>query len=432
MVASVDGAGALGGTTRRLSSDADRAVFALLRQLADVILVGAGTVRAERYGAEPVDPTHAEQRIATGQSPAPGIAVVSRSLDLDPSSTLFVAAATRTIVITCTAAPPDRRRALQDVADVIDAGTDAVDVGAARGRAAQPRAPSDLVRGRTAPARTAGRRTSARRAVPDVLTAARRRDHRRGCSPSRTSASRTAPSRPAPRGATTACSAGTSSSEATAAPRWLSRGRSTAQGSCCTASPQRADRGADRAHGRTVLESQGRRRMDDPEGRVPARRRGPARGGQTGVRRGDRPARPGLGRSSLWGRSGSPAARSSACGLRPATSTPTTTVSGTFTMEWPPRSGELQEFPELDRAAWVRIDRARELIVRAQQDFLDRLVELVKVTPARCRPRRRHQAEHELGRQSVGVVKVREILGREPVRRPPQPSLDHRSSTSQQ
>ncbi|MFD5796677.1 NUDIX domain-containing protein [Streptomyces diastatochromogenes] len=48
---------------------------------------------------------------------------------------------------------------------------------------------------------------------------------------------------------------------------------------------------------------------------------------------------------------------------------------GTFTMEWPPRSGRTQEFPELDRVAWFGLDQARELIVTAQAAFLDRLAE---------------------------------------------------------
>ncbi|GGW44209.1 DNA mismatch repair protein MutT [Streptomyces lucensis JCM 4490] len=54
---------------------------------------------------------------------------------------------------------------------------------------------------------------------------------------------------------------------------------------------------------------------------------------------------------------------------------PATVVPGTFTMEWPPRSGRRQEFPELDRVAWFRTDRAREVIITAQAAFLDRLAE---------------------------------------------------------
>lgn len=48
---------------------------------------------------------------------------------------------------------------------------------------------------------------------------------------------------------------------------------------------------------------------------------------------------------------------------------------GTFTMEWPPRSGRMQEFPELDRVAWLGLDRARGLVIAAQTAFLDRLAE---------------------------------------------------------
>ncbi|MER7087142.1 NUDIX domain-containing protein [Streptomyces rochei] len=54
---------------------------------------------------------------------------------------------------------------------------------------------------------------------------------------------------------------------------------------------------------------------------------------------------------------------------------PATVAPGTFRMEWPPRSGRIVEFPELDRVAWFRVDRAREVIVRAQAAFLDRLAE---------------------------------------------------------
>ncbi|MFG2325860.1 NUDIX domain-containing protein [Streptomyces sp. NPDC048568] len=54
---------------------------------------------------------------------------------------------------------------------------------------------------------------------------------------------------------------------------------------------------------------------------------------------------------------------------------PATVVPGTFRMEWPPRSGRTQEFPELDRVAWFPVGRAREVIVTAQAAFLDRLAE---------------------------------------------------------
>ncbi|MFD4561713.1 NUDIX domain-containing protein [Streptomyces sp. NPDC058469] len=54
---------------------------------------------------------------------------------------------------------------------------------------------------------------------------------------------------------------------------------------------------------------------------------------------------------------------------------PAAMVPGTFRMEWPPKSGQVQEFPELDRVEWLSLERAREVIVTAQATFLDRLAE---------------------------------------------------------
>jgi predicted NUDIX family NTP pyrophosphohydrolase len=52
-----------------------------------------------------------------------------------------------------------------------------------------------------------------------------------------------------------------------------------------------------------------------------------------------------------------------------------TVRSNTFSLEWPPRSGRMQEFPEVDRAGWFAPDAAREAIVPAQAPFVDRLLE---------------------------------------------------------
>ncbi|MEU9183824.1 NUDIX domain-containing protein [Streptomyces sp. NPDC048484] len=54
---------------------------------------------------------------------------------------------------------------------------------------------------------------------------------------------------------------------------------------------------------------------------------------------------------------------------------PSAMVPGTFTMEWPRGSGRVREFPELDRVEWLDLDRSRIVIVKAQAEFLDRLVE---------------------------------------------------------
>ena len=53
-------------------------------------------------------------------------------------------------------------------------------------------------------------------------------------------------------------------------------------------------------------------------------------------------------------------------------------ASNTFTMEWPPRSGRTQEFPEIDRAEFFPIELAKEKINQAQVEFLDRLLEHVR------------------------------------------------------
>jgi predicted NUDIX family NTP pyrophosphohydrolase len=54
---------------------------------------------------------------------------------------------------------------------------------------------------------------------------------------------------------------------------------------------------------------------------------------------------------------------------------PATCVSNTVLLEWPPGSGRTQEFPEVDRVAWLGPDEARRLLVTAQRAFVDRLVE---------------------------------------------------------
>jgi riboflavin biosynthesis pyrimidine reductase len=131
MVSSADGAASQEGATKDLSSETDRHVFALLRTLSDVILVGAATAREEHYNA--VRPRELWRHLREGRSQTPPIAVVSGRLDLDPQSPLITAAPAdaRTIVITTAQAPPDRRAELATHADVIVAGEQAVDLKAA-------------------------------------------------------------------------------------------------------------------------------------------------------------------------------------------------------------------------------------------------------------------------------------------------------------
>jgi riboflavin biosynthesis pyrimidine reductase len=131
MVASADGAGAFEGLSAGLSSAADRKLFALLRALCDVVLVGAGTARTEGYRPARRRPELAFAR--EGRTATPPIALVSRALDVDPDSALFAQAPpdARTIVITCDASPAGLRATVARVADVIVAGEGAVDLAAA-------------------------------------------------------------------------------------------------------------------------------------------------------------------------------------------------------------------------------------------------------------------------------------------------------------
>jgi riboflavin biosynthesis pyrimidine reductase len=131
MVASADGAAALDGRSGGLSGDADRLVFSVLRSLADVILVGAGTARAEGY--RPVRPGEVWTALRDGRAPVPPIAVVTGKLDLNEDAPLLAGAAegARTIVLTSQAAPAARRAAVARHADVVVAGPGAVSPAAA-------------------------------------------------------------------------------------------------------------------------------------------------------------------------------------------------------------------------------------------------------------------------------------------------------------
>lgn len=133
MVASVDGGTAVEGRTGVLSSPSDKALFLYLRTLADVVLVGAQTVRAEGYGTVKASDDVRAERTARGQTPAAALAVVTRSLDLDWSSRLFAEASQRPFVIAPVDAPPDRLKQADEVATVIRAGTGSVDLAAALG-----------------------------------------------------------------------------------------------------------------------------------------------------------------------------------------------------------------------------------------------------------------------------------------------------------
>ncbi|MFF7212434.1 pyrimidine reductase family protein [Streptomyces sp. NPDC008238] len=108
MVSSLDGAARHDGRSQPLSSDADMRVFGVLRALADVVVVGAETVRQEGYRPARAREAFAERRAAAGQGPAAAIAVVSARLDLDFSLPLFTEPLVPTLLLTGEEAPADR------------------------------------------------------------------------------------------------------------------------------------------------------------------------------------------------------------------------------------------------------------------------------------------------------------------------------------
>ena len=127
-IASLDGATTVAGRSRGLQSPGDLAVFRLLRALADVVLVGAGTAIAEGYGPTSDDPTVSGMRVALGRPATAPIAVVSRRASIPPDSRL-AGQDSGTICITCGAADADRRSALSAAGmDVLVCGEDDVDL----------------------------------------------------------------------------------------------------------------------------------------------------------------------------------------------------------------------------------------------------------------------------------------------------------------
>ncbi len=126
LVSSVDGATAMSGVSGGLSGPADREIFHQLRGVADAILVGAGTARAERYG--PMRPREGvrEARATRGQRPVAPIVIVSRSLGFDWSGPLFADAEIPTIVAAPTDAPEGQLAAARRAGRVICAGVGSV------------------------------------------------------------------------------------------------------------------------------------------------------------------------------------------------------------------------------------------------------------------------------------------------------------------
>jgi len=119
MVMSLDGA-TIGpdGKSGSLSGAVDRRVLAETRRLADVVLVGASTIRAERYRPMVAKAADAAQRHSLGLQPAPVVAIVSASLDLPWQEPMFAESTMPVLVLTCQAADPQRLSIAREHAEV--------------------------------------------------------------------------------------------------------------------------------------------------------------------------------------------------------------------------------------------------------------------------------------------------------------------------
>lgn len=129
MVAGIDGTAAIEGKVGALSTEVDQTLFRRMRQIADVVLVGAETVRREGYGLVRLSDEAKQQRQAAGKPPTPPVAVVSGSLDLNWKLKLFSQAPEHapTIIITTASADPDRVAEAKKYTNVIVAGKERVE-----------------------------------------------------------------------------------------------------------------------------------------------------------------------------------------------------------------------------------------------------------------------------------------------------------------
>lgn len=121
-VTSLDGAATHDGSAGPLGDPEDQQVLHLLRQLADVVVVGAGTVRVEGYGGLGLDDAAMAWRRSQGLSDVPPLAIVSSVLDLPAHADVFTAPGPRPLVLTHAAAPAQQRTQLAEVAEIVVCG----------------------------------------------------------------------------------------------------------------------------------------------------------------------------------------------------------------------------------------------------------------------------------------------------------------------
>lgn len=123
-IISLDGGATTDGTSGGLGGPGDRRLFGVLRELADVIVVGAGTARAENYAGLQMTVTQRQNRQGRGQSEIPPIALVTRSGRLDHDLPVLTRTEVPPLVLTCADAAADARARLGAAADVLDCSGD--------------------------------------------------------------------------------------------------------------------------------------------------------------------------------------------------------------------------------------------------------------------------------------------------------------------
>ncbi|ASX01404.1 pyrimidine reductase family protein [Mycobacterium intracellulare] len=119
-ITSVDGGATSGGSSGAMGGPGDRFIFNLLRELADVIVVGAGTVRIEGYSGAQLSAAQRQHRQARGQSEVPPLAIVTKSGHLNRDMAVFTRTEVPPLVLTCAAAAAQTRRLLSGVCEVLD------------------------------------------------------------------------------------------------------------------------------------------------------------------------------------------------------------------------------------------------------------------------------------------------------------------------
>lgn len=124
MITSLDGGASDDGKSGGLAGPGDRALFVHMREAADVILVGAGTVRTENYSGVHFSVPERLNRQSSGQAEVPPIAIVTNSGRLDRDSLVFTRTEVQPLILTCTAAVAATRLALGGAAEVLDASAD--------------------------------------------------------------------------------------------------------------------------------------------------------------------------------------------------------------------------------------------------------------------------------------------------------------------